>query len=114
MMQVSDLCLIVISVVCAVLLTLDCVGFPSICYTVAEYQRILSIQELGHLAFDCVLKQLSLCCLGSKNLMGSRKMTSTLYKSPKNTKFSSNVSDLREGELVYGHANSFLTALHGG
>lgn len=36
--------------------TLDCVGFPSIGYAVAEYQRILPIQEITQLAFDGILK----------------------------------------------------------
>lgn len=36
--------------------TLDCVGFPSIGYAVAKYQRILPIQEIIHLAFDGILK----------------------------------------------------------
>lgn len=48
--------------------TLDCECFPSVGYSIAEYQRILSIQEIRHLAFDCVLIELSLCRRRSKNL----------------------------------------------
>ena len=54
--------------------TLDSEGFPSIRHTVAEYQRILSIQEVRRLAFDCALKQLGLCRLWPKNLRASGQM----------------------------------------
>lgn len=48
--------------------TLNCVRFPSVGHAVGENQRGLPIQEIVHLAFDSVLKELGLCDLGSKDL----------------------------------------------
>lgn len=52
---------------------MDCVGFPSIGYTIAEYQGILPIQEIMHLPFDSMLKKLRLCRLWSENLEANKK-----------------------------------------
>lgn len=97
------------------ILTLDCVSFASICYTVAEYQCIVAVQEIGHWTLDCFLKKLGLSCVGPKYLKVKH-----IVKDAKNVHIKTIyhtalvITDSCEGEFVNGHANASLTALHGG